>query len=195
VDVDGKAGIFKVVEHLFKNGHRRIAYLGEAFTLAYARDRYDGYRQGLQQFGLSEDTRLVAYNLQNEATVAAALQPMLALPAPERPTALVAGNDYLALHLLELLPGLGFTVGRDREQGQLAVTGFDDLPFASFLQPALTTLRQPIVSTCTVLLDLLVALIKNPAKPAPALTSRVELTSVGPNQVLLQPELIVRASA
>ncbi len=195
VDVDGKAGIFKVVEHLYKNGHRRIAYLGEAFTLTYARDRYDGYRQGLQHFGVAEDARLVAYNLQNEATVAAALQPMLALPAPERPTALVAGNDYLALHLLELLPKLGYSVGRDRDQGQFAVTGFDDLPFASFLQPALTTLRQPIISTCTVLLDLLVALIKNPAKPAPVLTSRVELTSVGPNQVLLQPELIVRASA
>lgn len=193
VDVDGKAGVMKVVEHLYNSGHRRIAYLGEAFNLTYARDRYEGYREGLQIFGLPEDPRLVAINLQIEATVAAALEPMLALPEGERPTALVAGNDYLALHLLEILPKFGYAVGR--EPGQIAVTGFDDLPFASFLQPALTTLRQPIVSTCTVLLDLLVALIKNPEEPAAALASETGLISVGPNQVLLQPELIVRASA
>lgn len=193
VDVDGKAGVTRVVEYLYKNGHRRIAFLGESFTLAYAQDRYDGYRRGLQQFDLPEDARLVAKNLQNETTVAAALAQMLALPAAERPTALVAGNDYLALHLLELLPRFGCAAGR--EPGQLAVTGFDDLPFASFLQPALTTLRQPIISTCTVLLDLLVALIKDPAKPAAFSGSGDGLTLVGPNQVLLQPELVVRASA
>ncbi len=193
VDVDGKAGVFKVVKHLHKNGHRRIAYLGESFTLAYARDRFEGYRQGLSSFGMAEDAHLLAINLQNEATVAAALKPMLALPYEERPTALVAGNDYLALHVLEVLPKFGYSAGR--EPGQIAVTGFDDLPFSSYLQPALTTLRQPIVSTCTVLLDLLVALIKNEDEPAAFLASEAGLISVGPNQMLLQPELVVRASA
>lgn len=193
VDVDGKAGVMKVVEHLYKNGHRRIAYMGESFTLTYALDRYDGYRQGLKDFGLVEDPRLVGSNLQNEASVSAAVKQMLALPAEERPTAMVAGNDYLALHLLEVLPGLGFSIGK--EPGQIAVTGFDDLPFASFLQPALTTLRQPIVATCTVLLDLLTALIKNQSEPVSFSEPDPGLTLIGPNQVLLQPELIVRASA
>ncbi len=193
VDVDGKAGVAKVVAYLHSTGHHRIAYLAESFTLAYARDRYEGYRQGLKEAGLVEDTRLLALNLQNEESVATALKPMLDLPEAERPTAIVAGNDYLALHLLEVLPKFGFTAGR--EPGQIAVTGFDDLPFASFLQPALTTLRQPITSTCTVLLDLLVAIIKNQDKPASLLNSGPGLTLFGPKQVLLQPELIVRASA
>lgn len=193
VDVDGKAGVEKVVAYLTGNGHRRIAYLAESFSLAYARDRYEGYRQGLQAAGLAEDSRRVGLNLQSEGSVAKALKPMLALPEAERPTAIVAGNDYLALHMLELLPKLGFSAGRD--PGQIAITGFDDLPFASFLQPALTTLRQPIVSTCTVLLDLLVTLIKNQDDPATLLNSRPDLTLIGPKQVLLQPELVVRASA
>lgn len=193
VDVDGKAGVAKVVAYLHDNGHSRIAYLAESFTLAYARDRYEGYRQGLKTAGLVEDSRLVGLNLQDEDSVATALKPMLELPASERPTGIIAGNDYLALHVLEVLPEFGLLAGR--EPGQIGVTGFDDLPFASFLQPALTTLRQPITSTCTVLLDLLVAIIKNQVDPASLLNSEAGLTMVGPKQILLQPELIVRASA
>ncbi|MBN9386814.1 MAG: LacI family DNA-binding transcriptional regulator [Chloroflexi bacterium] len=193
VDVDGKAGVAKVVAYLHETGHRRIAYLAEPFTLAYARDRYDGYRQGLETAGLTEDPHLLGQNLQNEESVATVLRPMMELPEDKRPTAIIAGNDYLALHVLEMLPKFGFSPGKG--ENQVAVTGFDDLPFASFLQPALTTLRQPITSTCTVLLDLLVALIKNQDEPASLLTPGPGTTLVGPKQVLLQPELIVRASA
>ena len=77
--------------------------------------------------------------------------------------------------------------------GQMAVTGFDDLPFASFLHPALTTVRQPLELVCNVLLNLL-GLFKNrnEIQTSKASTQQVWL---GPKQVLLHPELVIRASA
>ena len=66
------------------------------------------------------------------------------------PTAFVCSSDRLALDVLAALQGRSLPVGGGA--GQIAVTGFDDLPFAAYLHPALTTLRQPIDTTCAALL-------------------------------------------
>ena len=193
VDVDGGAGVKKLVNYLYERGHRRIAFLSEPPTMSYAVHRYEGYRQGLAACGLAEDPRLVVNDLHEATQTETAVARLLALPNEIRPTALVAGSDYLALRILKAVPQAGYTVGR--ESGQIAVTGFDDLPFSAYLQPSLTTLRQPITETCTVLLDLLVALLKDKDNDAPLLSAQPGLSKVGPKQVLLQPELIIRASA
>ena len=191
VDVDGTAGVKKMVDYLYERGHRRIAYLSEPFSMSFALYRHEGYQQGLAAHGLAEDRRLVVNDLQKEEETRAAVARLLALPPDEQPTALVAGSDNLALHILQAVGQCGRTVGR--ETGQIAVTGFDDLPFAAYLQPALTTLRQPITQTCATLLDLLVARLKN--NDAYLLTSQPGVSKVGQYQVLLQPELVIRASA
>ncbi len=193
VDVDGVAGLETVVDYLYKKGHRRLAYLSGPLEMSYAFHRYEGFLRGLKSHELHEDKRLVIGNLQLPEQAYAAIKQIFSLPAAEQPTALVAGSDDLALHVIQAVSDNGREVGSGPDQ--IAVTGFDDLPFAAYLQPGLTTLRQPITTTCTALLELLVGMLKNKDELAPVLPELPGMVRVGPKQVLLIPELICRESA
>ena len=190
VDVDGAAGIRAIIEHLYRRGHRRIAYLSGPFDSSYALHRYSGYVDGLSKHGLREDKQLVVKDLQERAEAELAVSKLLDLPEKSRPTAIVASSDRLALQALYALERRGVRAGG--EPGQVAITGFDDLPFAAYLHPSLTTVRQPIEAICDTLLDVLVALIKNREMPE---SSHHGVEWVGPQQILLEPELVVRDSA
>lgn len=192
VDVDGTVGIETVVDYLYRQGHHRIAYVNGTFNTSCAFHRYDGYRAGLNKYGLEEDKRLVLGNLRGQAETKAAVAGLLALPENERPTAIIASNDWLALNVLYTVEECGLTVGR--RPGQIAVTGFDDLPFTAFLRPSLTTLKQPLEKVCATLLDLLVTLLRNKDE-ATLENDRPDAVWLGPRQVLLHPELVVRNSA
>lgn len=193
VDVDGKAGLEALVDYLYEQGHRQIAYLSEPFHYTCMYDRYLGYEASIQKHGLQKIAeRLVVGNMTSDQEVREAVIRLLELPASRRPTAIVTGHDRLALIVLETLKNQGVPVGK--EPGCVAVTGFDDLPFAAYLQPGLTTLRQPIDITCAVLLDLLVALLKN--RDEPALEHIYPgAVQIGAKQILLKPQLVIRASA
>ena len=176
VDVDNEAGMRSVVEYLVSKGHRRIAYLSAPFTTSYSVHRYSGYREGMKQHGLPVDERLVIVNLQNRADTVGAVDRLFtfekeegnrsfegdggAQPAPAvRPTAIVAANDNLALEVVREIHDRGIAVGS--APGSIAVTGFDDLPFAEYVHPTLTTVRQPMAAIADIILDLLVLIIKS----------------------------------
>ncbi len=136
VGVDNRAGIQAVVSHLTGLGHRRIAFVGgrqlgdikereEAFVHCLAK-RPEPLREGYIQ----RDTN-------DPASGVAALERLLALPEP--PTAVVAATDVLAIGLLHAAHRRGLRV-----PDQLSVAGFDDIPFAAFTVPALTTVRMPV---------------------------------------------------
>lgn len=192
VDVDGTTGIDQVVRYLHQQGHRRIAYVNGLFKTSCALHRYDGYLQGLKGCGMNQDVQLVIGGLENETEVKQAIFKLLDLPEQEQPTAIIASNDWLALNVLHALEERGVSVGR--KEGQMALTGFDDLPFATYLNPALTTMRQPLEAVCQNLLKLLgLGNQTNKVVNAPADTpGQIWL---GPKQVLLHPELVVRDSA
>ena len=192
VDIDGAAGIAQMVDYLVsKRGHTRLGYLNSSFNTSYSRYRYQGYYEALTQHGLELDERLVIPNLLEPEDVQQAVQQMFSLPVGERPTAIVTASDALALTVVQSLLNLGLEPGK--KTGQIAVTGFDDLPFAAFIQPGLTTVRQPIETTCQVLLDLLVAIIRNDGTDEVAQIKG--LTRVGERQFLLTPALVIRDSA
>jgi DNA-binding LacI/PurR family transcriptional regulator len=192
VDVDGAAGIEAVVDYVVAQGHRQIAYLSGPFNTSYSLYRYNGYQEGLKNAGIEIDKELVIAELQEQSSVEESLTRLLALPEPKRPTAFITSSDSLALNIIRFLQERNYEIGN--KPGQYAVTGFDDLPFAAFLKPALTTIRQPIEATCTSLLELLVALMKQEDKNIPVL-SQPNIKSLGPTQFLLKPELIIRESA
>ncbi len=173
VDVDGEAGVCAAVSHLIGRGHRRIAFLGlpEAFTCAT--ERRAGYHRALAEHGLLPDPACEQPGLAGERGVAEALARLLALPSP--PTAFAAASDTLAIHLMAAAAQRGLLAGRD-----YALTGFDGLPITGHTLPALTTVRQPLSPVCDALTDLL---------------ARVIAGQPGPRQILIQPELVVRASS
>ena len=176
VDVDGTAGLRLATEHLVAHGHRRIAMLAWHETSRTGNDRLAGYLEGLRAAGLEVDPALIArgdwtFEFGYEATAG-----WLKLAPEQRPTAIVAVSDIMAIGAIHAAQARGLTVGRD-----IALVGFDDTPMAQYIRPPLTSLRQPIRQAGRKCVELLVAL----------LTGQPQAQS----RVLLAPELIVRESS
>ena len=131
------AGAKAATEHLIALGHRRIGWVGGPLESAASSDRLHGYRAALQSAGIPIDESV---ETNGEFTVdfgrwaAASL-----LTGDDRPTALVAANDEIAIGVIEAGRSLGLRVPDD-----LSVTGYDGIPQASWTTPRLTTVRQPL---------------------------------------------------
>lgn len=147
-DVDGADGIAQAVRHLAAQGHRRIAFLGLPEHNPVGEDRAAGWRTACAEAGLdAPDTLLL--RCQDEHRDGARLAARF-LDLPERPTALVAANDALALGAQAELASRGVRPGSD-----VAVTGFDDSPSASVAVPQLTSIRQPVARIARRMVQLL----------------------------------------
>jgi alanine racemase len=146
VNVDDCGGARAAMTHVLSYGHRRIAVLEleswrtrqEEFTGTLAA-RLEGYRRALAAHGRAlddPDIRLLAIVSSREGGHTAFHQ----LWRPDwRPTAVVAMSDIAAIGVLEAAQCAGLAVPND-----LSILGFDDLPEARYIRPALTTVRQPV---------------------------------------------------
>lgn len=174
VDLDSQAGTFAVVSHLVGRGHRRIAFLGMPLAYSYAHHRYEGYLQALAGAGVPLAPELVVNNLSAETETREAV--LRLIRGPDRPTAIAAASDLLAIYAIRAIEDAGLRPGYD-----LAVVGFDDLPLAAHTRPSLTTVRQPFDQICDRLIETLIGVIEDdPATP---------------RQTLVAPELVVRQSS
>lgn len=137
VDVDNVAGARMAVEHLLALGHTRIAIITNAPPdYASARQRLEGYRQALRAAGLTPRAEWVQYGNFDETSGYRAMQALLALTP--RPSAVFVASDLVALGALHALWEAGLRVPQD-----MAVVGFDDLSFAAYTVPPLTTVHVP----------------------------------------------------
>ena len=126
-------------QHLIELGHRRIAAIGGPDELWSCRARLDGYRSALRRAGLPVEEILVRCDdLSAEGGLRQARE-LLSLPGA--PTAIVAGNDAQAFGVLQALAERG-----QRAPDDVSVTGFNDLPIATWATPPLTTIRQPLAA-------------------------------------------------
>ncbi|MCF6744870.1 LacI family transcriptional regulator [Blastococcus sp. KM273128] len=131
------AGGLSATEHLTGLGHRRIAFVAGTPDLWASRARLAGYRAGLEAAGLPFDADLVVDGDFGYASGARAADRLLALA--DRPTAVFAANDQMALGVYEGIRRRGMRVPED-----VSVVGFDDLPEARWSSPPLTTVHQPL---------------------------------------------------
>lgn len=133
-DADGAA---QAARHLASLGHKRIAHVHGPKTFRSAHERLAGFRAGLEEFGLELDQELTVeagYTFESGARAANNL-----LSRANRPTAIFAGNDEMAIGIYTSARKLGLSIPDD-----LSIVGFDDTPMASRIAPALTTVRLPI---------------------------------------------------
>jgi LacI family transcriptional regulator len=138
VSATNASGAKAATEYLLSLGHRRIAaQLGPA-DFPSTRARLEGYSTALMAAGLPIDGSLIRYGDWQAAGAIAETQHLLTLP--DRPTAIFAGNDNQALGVYRALYQHGMRVPDD-----MSVVGFDDLPYAALITPALTTVRQPLL--------------------------------------------------
>ncbi|TDV44320.1 LacI family DNA-binding transcriptional regulator [Actinophytocola oryzae] len=131
------AGGFAATQHLLSLGHRRIAYLGGPAIAACDQARVHGYRAAMEAARAPVPRGYVRpgeFSFQNGLAGAAAL-----LDLAEPPTAVFAGNDDIALGVIETARGRGLRTPED-----LSVVGFDDTILARTASPPLTTVRQPL---------------------------------------------------
>ena len=124
-------------EHLLSLGHRRIAALLGPPDIPCTRDRLAGYRAALEGAGIAFDAALVRHADWHAARAHDLMGELLALLDP--PTAVFAGNDEQCLGIYQALYERGLRVPES-----MSVVGFDDMPYAALLSPALTTVRQPL---------------------------------------------------
>jgi LacI family transcriptional regulator len=138
VDVDNRRGGYDATRHLLEHGHRRIATVVGPAGWPSAAARLEGFRLALGEAGIGDDPELAehASDWGLESGRAAAARLLLRGAAF---TALFAHSDLIALGAIRELRAAGLRVPDD-----VSVVGYDDLPVAGYVEPALTTIHQPM---------------------------------------------------
>lgn len=176
VDVDGYHGLRLTVEHLLEQGHRRIAFLGWPAGSQTGAHREQGYRDALAAAGVEPDPDWILRGEHSAQLGRTAVRQLLAMPEADRPTALACVSDLVAIGALNEANRAGTRVGED-----LAITGFDDMPLVQYMQPPLTSVRQPIIKVGEAVVDLLF--------------KQIEEEPIEQKGILLKPELVIRESS
>ncbi len=169
VGIDNFAAARDAVRYLLDRGHRRIAMIGYDQSFLFARQRRAGYEAALEQAGVAPDPHLLrvapGLGFDDGADTMRSLCQLR-----ERPTAVFAVSDTLAIGALRAARGAGLQVPRD-----LAVVGFDDIDFAAQTDPALTTVAQPMEALGRAAAAILVQRLTRPDEPAISQTLAHEL--------------------
>lgn len=159
-------GGYDATAYLIEMGHRRIGFITGEMAYGCAVERLAGYRAALVAHGMPFDPELVSEGnfLQPEGYRCA--QQLLSLPEP--PTALFVSNDAMAFGAMEAARELGLRIPAD-----LSIIGFDDIPQAAHVHPALSTVHQPLEEMGRSAVELLLKYIANPL----AEIERIELST------------------
>lgn len=171
---DERSGARQMTEYLISSGHRRIGYISGPKGLKSTSERREGYLDALRAHSLPADPELElqgAYTFESGIKAARKL-----LSRPDRPTAIFASNDQMAIGVVHAARELGLGVPAD-----LSVAGFDDTEVAAQIIPALTTVRRPVQLMAMAAAQKLIATIDG------------RLDEIDSNYVL-NPELVVRDS-
>lgn len=152
VMIENTAASRNATRYLIELGHRRIAYLGDRNGRHSDTERFGGYREALDAAEIPFAPELVVHGDGTPEGGMNAMARLLALAA--RPTAVFCYDDMTALGAMRQIRAYGLSVPQD-----ISVVGFDDLPVAQYIEPPLTTVRQPMPDmgrmAMTAMLDLL----------------------------------------
>lgn len=171
VTTDHEKGACLLTEHLINLGHRQIACISGPLHWRCGLLRRDGWRKTLFRHQLPEGP-----SYEGEWSARGGHDAALALLQQGEPfTAIVAGNDQMALGVIRALTEKGISVPKE-----VSVTGYDNMPEAAYFQPALTTVVNDFELAGRHCLESLIRLIRNPQAP--------------PRQTLIEPKLICRES-
>lgn len=174
VNASNRSGTRDAIRYLIGLGHRRIGFITGGDNVGAARARLAGYRDEMTAAGLAVRPGDVLEGDFMETRGHAAASEMLR--RPDRPTAIFASSDMAAFGVMRAAHDLDIDVPTG-----LSVVGFDDIAEAARVNPALTTVRQPLREMGRVAVNQLLARLADPRQP--------------PARVVLDTELIVRGTA
>jgi len=137
VSLDNKLGGYLATQSLLDFGHRRIGYISGPLGWSDARDRLAGHRKALSEAGIDFDERALVEADYTEAASSQATERLI--NSGLGLTAIVCANDEMAAAAMEVIRRQGLTI-----PGDLSVVGFDNVYWARYLYPRLTTIDYPI---------------------------------------------------
>lgn len=138
VTSDNEGGAYGAVRHLLETGHRRVAIITLSLALLPGRARLNGYKRAITEYGLPIDEAWVVEGGRGEDEGYHGAGRLLALPENRRPDALLVSSHLMTVGALKAIRERGLQVPKD-----IAVIGFDDLPWVSLFDPPLTVVYQP----------------------------------------------------
>jgi DNA-binding LacI/PurR family transcriptional regulator len=171
VHVDDTNGSALAMAHLYQRGHRKIAHMAGPLDHSDAVDRLASYGSFCRSHGLTIKDHWVQMG---EFTFESGYRGGLRMVAEDRPTAIFAANDDMAMGCAIAVKDAGLEIPRD-----VSIVGFDDVPSAAQYYPPLTTIRQPIEVVA--------------AAAVRTLVDRIEGLAV-PDEQTFETELVIRAS-
>lgn len=176
IDSDNMMGIAIALNHLVALGHQRIGFVGGYPESSNTQDRFRGFSVAMAAQGLTfradRDVVMAKSAFLQEADIQAAAA---MLSRADRPTALLAAGSHVAAKLMQVLPSLGISVPED-----LSIVGYDDTAVMAYLDPPVTTIRQPLREMAEAAVSALQDQIVQPVSNAAT--------------VRLSPELVIRQS-
>lgn len=137
VVMDNYAGAYQATSHLLMLGHTRIAFVSGPRGLVSVQERWRGYRDALAKVGIDAGAQIALSGPFTEQFGMSAMPHLFV--APETPTAVFAASDPIALGLLAASEAHGVEIPE-----LLSLVGFDDMRFAEYVRPRLTTVHSPI---------------------------------------------------
>jgi LacI family transcriptional regulator len=171
IDVDNVSGAYNAVSHLIRLGYQHIGTVTGLPGSAATDDRVAGYKRALIERGRNPVDSLIAEGDFTEAGGYYAMQQLL----PAKPDAVFAASDLMAIGAMRAVREAGLNIPQD-----VAFVGFDDVSVATYANPQLTTIRQPIARFGINAVEILIDLIENGIKPA--------------RRIIMDTELIIRDS-
>jgi len=172
VGVDERAAGRIATEHLISLGHERIGFVaGHAYALP-TREKTLGHLDALRSADLKDG--LVAHSDFNVGGGREALRELLAKPKASRPTAVICSSDLMAIGAMQEADAQGLRV-----PGDLSIVGFDGIDAASWTNPPLTTVEQPIDEIARTAVEALWSKVERPAERQPSYVFRPQLRPGG----------------
>lgn len=173
VSVDNFEGVRLALEYLIERGHRRVGYISGNPNSSDGPARLKAFRALSKQLNLDQDEELTVYGdftfESGEREVAKLLD------LKKRPTAIFTASDYMAIGAMRTIKARGLSIPKD-----IALIGFDNTLEAAYVEPSLTTIRQPLQDMGEKAVDLAIHSMREP--------------DAEPQTLVLKPELIKRQS-
>jgi DNA-binding LacI/PurR family transcriptional regulator len=176
IKTDNQAGAYEAVKHLIDLGHDRIAIITGIPGVETSEERFAGYRQALQERGIPLRKTLIRQGHFQKERAFAATKELVRLKRP--PSAIFVSNEPMVSGCILALKESGLGIPED-----IAVVGYDDPVWASYMDPPLTAVSQPSYTMGILAFDYLLAQISGSRKDIKYL-----------KDVILKPTLFIRQS-
>jgi DNA-binding LacI/PurR family transcriptional regulator len=173
VAVANSAGARAATDHLIRLGHKTIGFINGPIGISTARERQAGYLEAFAAAGLEPQRDLIVHGEFRQDGGHHAMQALLSLDRP--PTAVFTASNLMTLGALQAIHERGLRIPK-----QIAVVGYDDLPWATSLQPPLTAVAQPARDVGVTAARLLLDRLAEPERPT--------------RRIILDTHLVIRAS-